>query len=279
MGNAASTKNIIEPFANRSVEYYQLMGEGNAYGYRSGMHHCIILGLDNGRKCLVEKVNPHFQRNPMATHADVVTEHDQDAIRERLEKADFINDRQLPRVREAETIISHALDEHNGHYSLVGNNCQDFARELMKMMDGQSAGVMGAVRRRDRRSLALAANLDPFGPLMVGGALWAIIGRPIVDSTKGEQGSITIRNAARNKAKFYSYDEKDNLQWVKYSELELTPNQSGLINATRGISFGAACTAFYVHVYVDGSCVTSGWGTKVQANARYTWNGRQLSRD
>jgi len=276
MGNAESTKNIIEPFANLSVEYYQLMGEGNAYGYRSGMHHCIILGLDNGRKCLVEKVNPHFQRNPMATHADVVTEHDQDEIRKRLEKADFINDRQVPRVREAETIISHALEEHNGHYSLFGNNCQDFARELMKMMDGQNAGMMASlqnfVRRDSRRTEARRA--DP-----VGGALLSFIVTPIVDSTKGEQGSITIRNAAHSRAKFYSYDEKDKLQWVKYSELELTPNQSGLINATKGISFGAACTAFYVHVYVDGRCVTSGWGTKVQANARYTWNGSQLSRD
>jgi len=130
-------QSTLQEFDNLSVEYYQVIKEGTAYGYRSGMHHSILLHLDNGRMCLVEKVNPNFQRNPWTTRGDVLITHNQDEIEERLCKADFTGDDERPRVRSAQAIMARVIREQDGHYFLIGDNCQDFVRYMVLVMKGR----------------------------------------------------------------------------------------------------------------------------------------------
>merc|ERR1719160_1102143 len=68
--------------------------------------------------CLVEKVNPRFRQNPLTTRGDVHITHDQDEIEERLSKADFTGDHEVPRVRNAQEIIARVIREQEGHYFL-----------------------------------------------------------------------------------------------------------------------------------------------------------------
>merc|ERR1719217_438100 len=130
----------MESFNNRRVEHYQVIEEGTAYGFPACMHHSIILELDNGRKCLVEKRNPDFEKNPWTTHGDVHIIHDQGKIERRCNKADKRRDRRVPHEQSAKTILAHAIKEHDGHYFLILDNCQDFVDEMVKFMNGRRPG-------------------------------------------------------------------------------------------------------------------------------------------
>jgi len=137
MGAAGSTQDFTLPEAQgASIEYFQVIMEGTAYGRPSGMHHSIIFVLDNGHRLLVEKVNPHFEQNPFSTCGDIHINLDQEQIENRLDKADVICHPEEPHVRCAQTIIARAVRMHDGHYSLLGDNCQDFVRDVVQMMDG-----------------------------------------------------------------------------------------------------------------------------------------------
>lgn len=101
----------------------------------------------------------------------------------------------------------------------------------------------------------------------VEGALWL---------TEGEEGSVRIHNESDKTVTFYSYNRQDASQWVSSGSLVLIPGQFGYISATNGIlNFGTECSFFYIHVYINDVCKTTGYGCRVRAGCEYNFKWYQ----
>merc|ERR1712039_487719 len=146
----------------------------------------------------------------------------------------------------------------------VGFEKDGAAEVTVKTTGGLGAAAIGAFAGPGGAAAGAAVGAVGYGAgKAVGGLLWL---------SEGQEGHCRIKNTTNKKITCYSYNRQDSMQTVSSACMELTPDKFGDISATNGImNFGTDCSEFYVHVYVDDICKTSGYGFRVKVNSFYEY--------
>merc|ERR1712216_237663 len=68
----------------------------------------------------------------------------------------------------------------------------------------------------------------------------------------------------------YTYDYQDTMQWVSRDRVDIPPREERAVIGATGCA--RECTKFFVHIYVDGTCVTNhlngGYGVMVMSGTK-----------